>query len=301
MSMNHRMTIQSRQVEAFRAVMLTGSMTAAADMLYVTQSAVSRLIRDFEAHLALRLFERRGYQVIPTPDAVTLFAEVERSFVGLSRIADMAKAIKANQAGSLRIAAMPVLMSGALPRFVAAFMRNRPNVHVSLVGLPSHLVVEAVTAGQVDLGYADRPIDQPLLDIESFEAAAVVIIPEHHRLAAQEIIAPADLAGEALISVSTRTLFRSRIDAALADVPYRIVAEVTLAQIACLLVSEGTGLSIVSPYAAEEFFGRGLVARPFTTRIEAGFISLRSQQRPASALASTFQAEFAAHARRWRS
>jgi DNA-binding transcriptional LysR family regulator len=300
MSMNHRMTIQSRQVEAFRAVMLTGSMTAAADMLYVTQSAVSRLIRDFEAHLALRLFERRGYQVIPTPDAVTLFAEVERSFVGLSRIADMAKAIKANQAGSLRIAAMPVLMSGALPRFVAAFMRNRPNVHVSLVGLPSHLVVEAVTAGQVDLGYADKPIDQPLLDIEGFEAAAVVIMPEHHRLAAQGTVAPADLAGEALISVSTKTLFRSRIDAALADVPNRIVAEVTLAQIACLLVSEGAGLSIVSPYAAEEFVGRGLVARPFTTRIEAGFISLRSQQRPASALASTFQAEFGAHARRWR-
>lgn len=299
--MNNRMTIQSRQVEAFRAVMLTGSMTAAADMLYITQSAVSRLIRDFEAHLALRLFERRGYQVIPTPDAVTLFAEVERSFVGLSRIADMAKAIKANQAGSLRIAAMPVLMSGALPRFVAAFMRNRPNVHVSLVGLPSHLVVEAVTAGQVDLGYADKPVEQPLLDIESFEAAAVVIMPEHHRLAAQETVAPADLAGEALISVSTRTLFRSRIDAALADVPHRTVAEATLAQIACLLVSEGAGLSIVSPYAAEEFLGRGLVARPFTTRIEAGFISLRSQQRPASALASTFQVEFATHARRWRS
>jgi DNA-binding transcriptional LysR family regulator len=295
------MAIQSRQVEAFRAVMLTGSMTAAAEMLCITQPAVSRLIRDFEAHLALRLFERRGYQTIPTPDAAILFGEVERSFVGLSRISDLAQAIKANLVGSLRIAAMPVLMSGALPRFVAGFMRSRPNVHISLAGLPSHLVLEAVTAGQVDLGYADGPLDQPIFDIDSIKVAAVVIMPEHHRLAGKAAIDPADLAGEAVVGVATQTLFRSWIDAALANVPHRVVVETTLSQIACLLVSEGAGLSIVSPYAAEEFIGRGLLAKPFTPRIEAGFIALRSRQRPASALASTFQAEFAAHARKWLS
>ena len=70
------MAIQSRQVEAFRAVMLTGSMTAAAEMLGITQPAISRLIRDFEVQLALRLFERKGYQSVPTPDAITLFEEV---------------------------------------------------------------------------------------------------------------------------------------------------------------------------------------------------------------------------------
>lgn len=295
------MAIQPRQVEAFRAVMMTGSMTAAAEMLRITQPAVSRLIRDFETQLALRLFERRGYQSVPTPDAITLFEEVERSFIGLSRISDLAKAIKANLAGTLRITAMPVLMGGALPRFVARFMSGRPNIHVSLAGLPSHLVIEAVTAGQADLGYADGPLDQPGLDIDTISVAAVIIMPEHHRLAGSPVISAADLAGEAIVGMGMHTLFRTWVDAALTNVSYRIVVEATLAQIACVLVSEGVGISIVSPYAAEEFLKRGLIAKPFTPRIEAGFVSIRPRQRPASALASAFHAEFLAHARKWYS
>lgn len=279
--------------------MLTGSMTAAAEVLRITQPAVSRLIRDFESRLALQLFERRGHQIVPTPDAVILFGEVERSFIGLSRIYEMAKAIKANLVGSLRIAAMPVLMSGGLPRFVAEFMRDRPNVHVGLTGLPSHLVVEAVTAGQADLGYADGPTEQPNMEITSYGTAAVIIVPEQHPLVEKTLIEPQDLAGEAIVGIATGTLFRSRINAALADVPHRVAVEANLSQIACLLVSEGVGIGIVSPYAAEEFLGRGLVTKPFSVRIEAGFISLRSRQRPASALASTFEREFAMHARRW--
>ncbi|WP_333722627.1 LysR substrate-binding domain-containing protein [Agrobacterium tumefaciens] len=295
------MAIQSRQVEAFRAVMLTGSMTAAAEMLGITQPAISRLIRDFEVQLALRLFERKGYQSVPTPDAITLFEEVKRSFVGLARISDMARAIKANLAGTLGIAAMPVLMSGALPRFVAGFMRDRPNLHISLAGPPSHLVLEAVTSGQADLGYAEGPFDQPGFDIEIMKAGAVVIMPAHHRLACRTVVDAVDLAGEPIVGTGMHTLYRSWVDAALANVPHRIVVEASLSQIACLLVSEGVGLSVVSPYAAEEFLGRGLVAKTFTPRIEAGFVSVRSRQRPMSALASTFHAEFLAHARRWGS
>ena len=51
--------INSRQVEAFRAMMLTGSVTEAAKLMAVTQPAVSRLLRDFQALLKMELFERR--------------------------------------------------------------------------------------------------------------------------------------------------------------------------------------------------------------------------------------------------
>src|SRR5689334_5360595 len=76
-----------RQVEAFRAVMLTGSATAGAAFMGVTQPAVSKLLRDFQHHLKLKLFERRGTGIAPTAEAVTLFGEVERSFIGIERIA----------------------------------------------------------------------------------------------------------------------------------------------------------------------------------------------------------------------
>ncbi|WP_245333904.1 LysR family transcriptional regulator, partial [Bradyrhizobium guangdongense] len=71
--------INSRQVEAFRAMMLTGSVTEAAKLMVVTQPAVSRLLRDFQALLKMELFERRGTGLVPTAAAMALYTEVERS------------------------------------------------------------------------------------------------------------------------------------------------------------------------------------------------------------------------------
>jgi DNA-binding transcriptional LysR family regulator len=58
--------ISSRQIEAFRMVMLTGSITGASEALFVTQPAVSRLIQSLEDTTGLKLFERRGNQIVPT-------------------------------------------------------------------------------------------------------------------------------------------------------------------------------------------------------------------------------------------
>ena len=86
--------INSRQVEAFRATMLTGSVTEAAALMTVTQPAVSRLLRDLQALLKMELFERRGTGLVPTAAAMALYTEVERSFVGLERITAAAEEIR---------------------------------------------------------------------------------------------------------------------------------------------------------------------------------------------------------------
>src|SRR5207248_2605933 len=106
--------INSRQVEAFRAMMLTGSVTDAAKLMAVTQPAVSRLLRDFQALLKMELFERRGSGLVPTASATALYMEVERSFVGLERITAAAEEIRSRRTGMLRIAAMPALSNGHL-------------------------------------------------------------------------------------------------------------------------------------------------------------------------------------------
>src|SRR5260370_30393698 len=108
--------INARQVEACRAMMLTGSVTEAAKLMAVTQPAVSRLLRDFQALLKMELFERRGSGLVPTASATALYMEVERSFVGLERIAAAAEEIRGRRTGTLRIAAMPALSNGYLPR-----------------------------------------------------------------------------------------------------------------------------------------------------------------------------------------
>jgi DNA-binding transcriptional LysR family regulator len=292
--------INARQVEAFRAVMVTGSMTAAAELLSVTQPAVSRLVRDFELAAGFRLFERRGNQITPTPEAVSLLSEVERAFVGLIRIADHAAAIRTQQAGSLRIAALPALAMGVLPRFVGRFLRERTSLQVAVHGMPSHLVIEAVAAGQADIGFAVGPLERPGFHVETIPSPAVVVMPQDHPLASRKVIRPRDFAGEKIVGVAANTLFRSRLDAALGDVPRSVPVETPLSHIACALVSEGVGIAVVDPFSASEFMGRELVARPLRPPVDVGMLRFVPRQRGTSALAQAFMVGFAAHLERVR-
>lgn len=281
-----------RQVEAFRTVMLTGKMTAAAELMSITQPAVSRLIRDFEIDTKLKLFDRRGNQLTPTREALTLLQEVERAYVGLSRIKAFAEEISRQNAGMLRIAAMPALANGIMPRFLAWFLRDRPNVHASLNGIPSSLVIEAVASGQVDLGFADGPLDRPGFLIETRPIPAVVAVPTGHRLADREDIMPADLANERMITLEPGTLFAMRVEVALAGIPRSSTLETRLSHTALTLVSEGAGIAIIDPSSATEFRGRGVVVRPFAIFVDAGFLAIRRSQGSDSVLAERFVSEF---------
>lgn len=277
--------------------MLSGGVTRAAETLHVSQPAVSRLLRDLEAALKLNLFARRGNQLIPTREAYSLLSEVERSFVGLGQIGAYAAALKSQEVGSLRIAAMPVLATGVLTRFLARFLQRRPNVHASVTGIPSYLVIDAVASGQADLGYADSPTEPSGLVISRIAIPSVVAVPQHHKLARRAVIAPKDLAGERIVGLLAGSLFRSRLDVALAGLGCNIFIETQLSHSACLLVAEGAGIGIVDPYAALELEGRGLVIRRFSIALDSGFLCVRSERQPASVLATSFADEFDAHVR----
>lgn len=286
------MRINFRQIEAFRAVMLTGRMNAAAELMSVTQPAISRLIRDFEEAIHLALFERHGNRIVPTRAAIELMREVDRAFVGLDRIAAVAEDIARHSVGTLRIAAMPALANGVLARFLARFLRDKPDLHAALSGLPSSLVIEAVAAGQADVGYADGPFDRPGFAIETRSIAAVVAVPAGHRLAGAALITPADLAGERLIALEPGTLFAMRVEVALAGVARFTRIESRLSHTACMLVAEGAGVAIVDPTSASEFVDRGVVLRPFSVFIDAGFLAIRRTDAAHSPMVDRFVEAF---------
>ncbi|MDX0498631.1 LysR family transcriptional regulator [Sinorhizobium medicae] len=281
-----------RQVEAFRAVMLTGQMTTAAELMSITQPAVSRLIRDFEIATRLRLFQRRGNQITPTQEALTLWREVDRAFVGLTRIAAVAEEIARQAAGTLRIAAMPALANGILPRFLARFLRDRPNLHASLSGLPSSMVIEAVASGQADIGYADGPLERSGFIIETRPMMAVVAIPERHPLCERAVIHPADLEAQRMISLEPGTIFAMRVEVALSGVRRLSTLETRLSHTALTLVSEGAGIAIIDPTSASEFVERGVVVRPFGIPIDASFLAIRSANQSHSDIMRRFFREF---------
>ncbi|MCU4182485.1 LysR substrate-binding domain-containing protein [Bosea sp. BH3] len=285
--------LNPRQVEAFRTVIVTGGVTAAARAMNITQPAVTRLIHDLQYALGLQLFARRGARLVPTNEAMSLYREVERQFVGLERIQAAAQNLREGRAGTLRVAALPAFNVGFLPRLMGGFIRERPGLDVSIYGSISSQVADWVTSGFCEVGFAQLPLEYPTLDIELLPLAAqVAVLPESHPLTARDVLGPADFAGEPFISLEQSTLLRYRIDAIFSAerITRDVRIETPLSMIACSLVSAGAGLSIVDPFTAAEYSGRGIVVKPFRPTIPSEVAVIWAAGRFRSALALDFAA-----------
>ena len=269
-------------------MMLTGSVTEAAKLMAVTQPAVSRLLRDFQALLRMELFERRGTGLVPTAPASALYMEVERSFVGLERITAAAEEIRSRRTGTLRIAALPALSNGYLPRLAGHFLKDRPNLNLSFFGVISPIVIDWVLNHQCDIGFAEVPIAHSGLPSVRLPALPrVAILPTGHRLTSKATLEPRDFEGETFVSLSAGSTSRHLIDQIFnrADVRRILRVETTLSEIMCGLVSSGLGVAICDPFTAQEFAGRGIVVRRFLPRIDFEFAAVFPSQRSPSPVA----------------
>lgn len=258
--------LNPRQIEAFRTVIVTGGVTAAAQALHISQPAVTRLIHDLQYALGLKLFVKRGTRLVPTNEALSLYREVERQFVGLERIESAAKSLREGQSGRLRIAALPTFNVGFLPRIVGRFMQDRPGLEAAVYGSISSQVVDWVASGFCDVGFAQGPLDFPNIDVEFLAPVpGVAVLPEGHRLAEKSVLGPEDFIDEAFVSLEQTTQLRYRVDAifSAARVTRQTRVETPLSMIACGLVAAGAGVTIVDPFTASEYSGRGIVVRPF--------------------------------------
>lgn len=262
--MLHRLT--HRQLEAFRAVIETGKVTAAADVLNTTQPSVSRMLSDLEDVAGFALFERRGRQLIPTAEALALHEEVERSFVGLSEISRVIEDIRQFRRGSLLIAGMPALALRFLPGVIAAFIKEEPGITVSLRTRSSQAVLRHLSSQQFDLGFASLETDHPaVIRRPIYTAPMLAVLPIGHPLGNKERLEPADFHDQPFVALGSEITTRSETDIffSSAKARPRIVAEAQLSASICELVASGAGLSIVEPVTAVNFAAVGkVVSRP---------------------------------------
>jgi DNA-binding transcriptional LysR family regulator len=147
-----------KHIEAFRSVMLAGSMTAAAKELFTSQPNISRLITQLERETGLLLFLRSGVRLIPTSEGNAFFREVERAYVGLQGLTNAAAQIKNLGTGRLRIAAMPSAGLTLVPHAIQRFQALHPEVTISLHVNTSGTVNHWTSSQFCDLGVAERSV-----------------------------------------------------------------------------------------------------------------------------------------------
>ena len=280
-----------KQIDTFRSVMQTRSMTLSAASLHTSQPNVSRLIAKLQRELGFQLFQRVGLRLVPTPEAEALYAEVQRSFVGLAAIKEAAGAIRELGAGGLKIAASPALTIGVLPEALRLFRRQRPDAAVTIHTSDSATVCTWTSSGFCDLGLASYVPQMPELVSELMHREdGLCVLPAGHRLARKRRIQARDLDGEAFISLGGTDQSRAQIDAAFVPDRRRLLMVTPHAASICTMVSMGLGVSVVNPMALRNLALPDIAARPFSPAVEFRCYSVRAGHRLQPALVTEFLA-----------
>lgn len=280
-----------KHVEAFRAVMTSGSMTAAAKELFTSQPNVSRLISQLERETGLMLFQRTGARLIPTSEGTAFFREVERAYVGLQGLASAAAQIRDLGTGRLRIASMPSAGLTLVPRAIARFQRLHPGVTVSLHMNTSGTINHWTASQFCDVGVVVYVSEASNCDVELLSTVpALCVLPADHRLAKKSVIRPADLQGESFISLCHGDGTRTQVDElfARAGVERVLAIESQYAAMCCEMVRCGMGVTLAHPIVARDFAGPGIAIRRFLPDVLFSNYLLFPPHRPRERIASAF-------------
>jgi DNA-binding transcriptional LysR family regulator len=264
------MSLRLRQMEVFRAVILTGSINGAAKMLFISQPAVSRIVSHTEQSLGYPLFNRTKGKLVPTPEGEALFREVDDFYQHAMRVSDFAADLAHGPAGSLNISSSPCLSYRVVPRAIARFVDRYPRIRVNYHTSLMHTMAAEVLSNKVDLVVSVMPLEHPHLKVQTFARGRMVcVIPEGHALCAVQSITFADLAAVPLITHNPSIQFGKLIESAFAAAGVKPSPRIHVLQteIACSLVRAGAGVAIVDQYTAAGGPWSGVVVKPLAQEI----------------------------------
>ena len=280
-----------RQIEVFRAIMATGSVTGAAQLLHVSQPGISRLVRYLEARLGVPLFERKLGRILPTPEARALFAEVEKAYRGVKRIQDYAAGLKSGLDAVLRVATSPSLGLELVPRAISRLSAVFPAARLAVEVLPPAQMADLLLAEQLDVCVSTLEIDHPSLELAPIgEWRLLCAVPRGHPLEAKARLSVGDVIRHRLISYSREAPQARFVDdwCAKHKVDRKVSVEVRSGHMACAMIAAGAGIAIVDELSARAYGSARIVTRPVVGSPVLTIYTVLNRNRPASDIARRF-------------
>ncbi|ABR63110.1 LysR family transcriptional regulator [Sinorhizobium medicae] len=257
--------MELRHLRYFVAVADAASFTAAARGLNISQPPLSQQIRDLEAEVGTRLFERSSRNVELT-EAGANFLEHARMILGqVEHATHQARAIGSGQVGTLNIATTGSVLLGPLSNLIARFRDAWPGVFVRIHEMDPEAQEAALLSHRTDLSFVRKPRNHPhLVALVAWQEKVDVALPEHHRLANSGTIELGDLRQESFVflrladSRFARYLHDCCVTAGFVpDITNEVVESYSLTS----LVAAGLGVALV-PNCISTLSRPGVVYRP---------------------------------------
>lgn len=244
-----------------------GSISAAADALFVTQPAVSKGLQRLQEYHGIRLIHSVGRKICLTDAGEILYGIAEKMFDIEKQAEEIIHEFQERKRGNIRILSSESFAAYYLPFIIIAFHKQNPWIHVCAYNLPTDLVVQGTAELKCDFGFISYPVEHDKLVLrEVLDDRMAVIVPAGSALARKKVISAPDLNGQSIIMHEQGSAPRRMIDEMIGRHNLTVTAPLELSSNECIkrAVAAGIGISIVSRnVAGEEIQSGNLVAVPF--------------------------------------
>ena len=198
--------ISTRQLRYFVEIADSGSFSAAAERLFVAQSALSRQIKELETQLQTPLFERTARQPRLTAAGEAFYPRARNLLSELLKASEMATQVGNGERGTLRLShSSTVPMSGPLLQGISTWLERCPGVSMDIVKLSSEAQLEQIADGRMDVGLLRLPVlrqREGVRVVPLYSEQLLLAVPPNHALArSHSPIALEQLKDEAFISI----------------------------------------------------------------------------------------------------
>ena len=160
----------SRHIEIFQAIRQAGSVSGAAQLLHVSQPAVTKVLQHAEQQLGFPLFLRVRGKLQPTPEALELEREVDKVTESLQGVRRLAQSLRRKPGHSLRIGATPALALSLLPPAIHEWVQRYPDIACELSSAHSRELVQNLLMREIDVALTLQPPDHPAPSAQALSA-----------------------------------------------------------------------------------------------------------------------------------
>jgi DNA-binding transcriptional LysR family regulator len=259
--------ITIKQIESFLAVAELGNFSRASKRLNVAQPALSQAIKDLEAELAVRLFDRTTRRVELTDAGREFRNSAAKALEELEHAVESVHELAERRRGRLRIAAPPLLAAVVLPQAIAEFQKRYPGISVQLADVGTEQIIDSVRNGKADCGLGTFSPAEEGIERVPLVRDSLMLFCDHRSLFNGAISVPwRELEDQPLITLTRDSGIRLLVEVGFeaAEIALKPAYEVTQVTTAIALVEAGLGVAVLPTYALAAARYRKVVGKLLT-------------------------------------
>ena len=241
-----------RQIEVIRAIMVTGTVNGAAQMLNVSAPGISRIMKHAEGLLGLRLFSRQHGRYVPTQEASDIFNQIQDVFRKVEDLQYSIDMVKRGGSTTFSFAAVSSISQYLVPRAIRALRRKHPDLRIKVDVIKIDEAIDYILLKKGEIAALSYKLDHPSMSFQQLGANSLVaVVPPGHPLSTLKSVTAAQLLDYPLIGFDRNDPYGQHIARFFLNqgLEFSLAIQARYAHTVIGLVAQGLGVAVIDTFS----------------------------------------------------